>query len=158
MEKPLINKKFQLEKYPGKGGWTYAVLPGFSIKDKTPFGWLKVRGFIDDFEIKSYNLMPIKGGKLFLPVKAEIRKKIKKEAGDWVKVILYPDFSAIEIPEELLLCLKDEPIAYKNFLSYTEGEQRAFINWIYSAKREETRIERIAKTLAMVSRGLKFEL
>jgi hypothetical protein len=41
-----------------------------------------VRGTIDDFEIRKYHLMPMGNGKFFLPVKAEIRKKIKKEAGD----------------------------------------------------------------------------
>ena len=156
MEKPLVNSKYKLEKYPGKGGWTYAVIPGFINNKNIPFGWLKVKGFIDNYEIKNYNLMPLKGGKLFLPLKAEIRKKIRKEAGDWIKVTLYPDFSQLEIPGELLRCLMDEPDAYKNFISYTESEQKAFINWIYSAKKIETQIERIAHTLEKVSRGLKF--
>jgi len=26
-EKPLVNRKYLLEKYPGKGGWTYAAIP-----------------------------------------------------------------------------------------------------------------------------------
>ena len=156
VEKPLVNKKFLLEKYPGKGGWTYTIIPGFSSHRHVPFGWVRVKGFIDGFEIKNYNLMPLKGGKLFLPVKAEIRKKIRKRAGDWVKVTLFTDFSSLEIPEELLLCLMDEPAAYRNFLSYTEGQQKALIDWIYSAKKEETRIERIAKTLEKVSKAKKF--
>jgi hypothetical protein len=25
--KPLLDKKFQLEKYPGKGGWTFIRIP-----------------------------------------------------------------------------------------------------------------------------------
>jgi hypothetical protein len=27
MEKPLVNKKYKLQKFPGKGGWTYAMIP-----------------------------------------------------------------------------------------------------------------------------------
>jgi hypothetical protein len=27
MEKPLVNKEYLLEKFPGKGGWTYAAIP-----------------------------------------------------------------------------------------------------------------------------------
>jgi hypothetical protein len=27
MEKPLVNKKFLLKKFPGKGGWTFVELP-----------------------------------------------------------------------------------------------------------------------------------
>ncbi len=38
-------------------------------------------------------------GKMFLPVKAEIRKKIKKEAGDWVHVLLYTDNEPLEVPQ-----------------------------------------------------------
>lgn len=27
IESPLVNKKYLLEKYSGKGGWTYAAIP-----------------------------------------------------------------------------------------------------------------------------------
>ena len=71
------------------------LTPKFQRSGKTritPFGWVKVRGFIDEFELKQYKLMPMGAGKLFLPVNAAIRKKIKKQAGDTVKIVLYPDF------------------------------------------------------------------
>ncbi len=100
--------------------------------------------------------MPMGKGKLFLPVKASIRKSIGKKEGDYVHVMLYPDNSPVEIPEELLVCLWDEPTAHKTFLSYTPAEQKAFIEWIYSAKKEETRIERIAKTIRKLQQGQKF--
>lgn len=146
-EKPLVNKRYLLEKYPGKGGWTYVSIPEVLRDKSTPFGWVKVKGFIDTFEIKNYRLMPMGNGKLFLPVKAEIRKKINKHAGDWVKIILYADSSSLEIPEDILVCLKDEPEAYKTFLSYTEGQQKAYVDWINSAKKEETKVNRIAITI-----------
>ena len=25
--KPLVNREYLLEKFPGKGGWTYALIP-----------------------------------------------------------------------------------------------------------------------------------
>ncbi len=74
-EQPLVDDQFLLQKYPGKGGWTYTVLPESVRKKKTPFGWIQVKGFIDSFELKAYRLMPMSNGKLFLPVRAEIRKK-----------------------------------------------------------------------------------
>src|SRR5688572_1139092 len=118
--KPLVNKKFRLERFPGKGGWTYAQIPQV-IQDKTkPFGWVKVRGTIDGVEIRKCHLMPMGSGKLFLPVKAEIRKKIKKEEGDLIHVILYPDTEPLQVPAEMLLCLKDEPSALKFFKSLSE--------------------------------------
>ncbi len=59
--------------------------------------------------------MPIGNEMLGLSVRAEIRKKIKKEAGDYVHVILYLDDEPLEIPEELLVCLLGEPEAWRFF-------------------------------------------
>ena len=146
-EKPLVNKEYLLEKYPGKGGWTYARIPEVLQNKNSPFGWLKVKGRIDDYEIKNYKLMPMGNGQLFLPVKSDIRKKIGKKEGDWVKVILYPDNAPTEIPEEFLDCLKEDPIAYKTFLTYTDGQQKEFIDWVYSAKTDDTKVERIVLAL-----------
>ena len=156
METPLVNKSYLLEKYPGKGGWTFAQIPEV-LQDKTaPFGWVKVKGSIDGYAFQQYKLMPMGNGKLFLPVKAEIRKKIGKQAGDYVHVILYADDDPAEIPEDLLLCLLDQPAEHQTFLSYTEGEQKAFIDWIQSSKTEASKVERIAQTLNRLARHQKF--
>jgi hypothetical protein len=153
--KPLVNKKYKLEKFHGKGGWTFARIPDLPKNSKTPFGWVKVRGTIDDFEIKKYHLMPMGNGKFFLPVKAEIRKKIKKDEGDFVHIILFPDDEPLEIPEEMVLCLRDEPDALKFFDSLSESQRKFYISWVYSAKRQETKIDRLAKTINRLARGLK---
>jgi hypothetical protein len=155
MEQALVNKKYLLEKFAGKGGWTFARIPEI-IKDKNaPFGWVKVRGTIDGFEIRKYHLMPMGNGNLFLPVKAEIRKKIKKAEGDYVHVILYPDNEPIDIPEEFLLCLQDEPDALTFFNSLTQSEQKFYIQWVYSAKKEQTKIDRLAQTINRLLKKLK---
>jgi len=156
MDNPLVNKKYLLEKFPGKGGWTYAMIPEILQDKKAAFGWVKVKGVIDDFEIKNYKLMPVGNGKLFIPVKTQIRKIIGKEAGDYVNVILYADDSPSEIPEELLLCLLDNPIEHQTFLNYTDGQQKAFIDWIYSAKTAKTKVDRIVKTLDKLVNRQKF--
>ena len=147
MQQPLIDKAYLLEKFPGKGGWTYAVIPDILPDKHAHFGWVRVKGTVDNFELKGYHLMPMGNGKLFLPVRAEIRKKIKKQAGDWVQVILYADNTPQEVPEELLQCLKDEPAAYEKFLKCTDGEKKAFVDWIYAAKTDETKVERIVQTI-----------
>ncbi len=151
-QKPLVDKEYLLEKFPGKGGWTYAAIPEVLQDKHAWFGWVKVKGFIDHHELKNYRLMPMGNGSLFLPVKAEIRKKIGKSAGDKIHVILFPDNDPLEIPEEFLLCLKDEPAVYKIFLQYTESEQKAYIDWIYGAKKSDTRVERIVKSIEKISK------
>lgn len=50
-------------------------------------------------------------------------EKIKTQAEDKVHVILFADNDPLEIPEELLVCLQDEPAAYSFFQSFTESEQ-----------------------------------
>jgi hypothetical protein len=153
--KPLVNKKYKLEKFPGKGGWTFARIPQILQDRSKPFGWVKVRGTIDGYEIRKCHLMPMGNGKLFLPVKAEIRKKIGKKEGDYVTVVLYPDNEPLEVPEEMLLCLEDEPAAVRFFRSLSESEQNFYIQWVYSAKKEETKIDRLAQTVNRLARGLK---
>ena len=153
IEKPLVSKEYLLQKYPGKGGWTYAEIPEITPKSKTPFGWVRVKGSIDDYPINQYNLIPMGNGKLFLPVKAGIRKKIGKQHGDFVKVVLYIDDSPIEIPEEIIACFKNEPRkTYQNFINSSEGQQKAIIDWVYNAKTEDTKVNRIIKMMEKFSK------
>ena len=50
--KPLVDKKYLLEKFSGKGGWTFARIPEILQNKNAPFGWVKVRGTIDGYKIK----------------------------------------------------------------------------------------------------------
>jgi hypothetical protein len=156
MEKPLVNKNYTLQKIDGKGGWTFIVIEEIPPEKRARFGWVQVKGFIDDYELKAYKLMPMSNGNMFFPVRADIRKKIKKEAGDTAKVILYADNDPLDIPADLLECLRDEPAAHTSFFNFPETEQKQYIDWIYSAKKEETRIERIAIAINRLTRGLTY--
>jgi hypothetical protein len=156
MNKPLVNKKYKLHKYPGKGGWIYAVIDEIAPDKKAKFGWVQVSGTIDGFELKRYKLMPMGNGKLFLPVRAEIRKAIGKTEGDTIHVILYADSSTIEIPQEFLLCLEDEPAAKQFFFTLTESEQSFYIKWIVDAKQETTKTKRIAESITRLLKKEKF--
>ena len=153
----LVNFDFLLEKFPGKGGWTFAIIPEIAQNKNNPFGWVKVSGSIDNYELKNYKLMPMGNGKLFLPVKAEIRKTIKKQAGDWVKIVLIIDESPLEIPIELIDCFNNESAhLYHTFNSFTEGEQKAYIDWIYAAKTDNTKVSRIVKMMQKLEINQKF--
>lgn len=155
MKTPLVDKEYLLDKFPGKGGWTYTIIPEVPQDKHAPFGWVKVNGSIDGFEIKKYHLMPMGNGQLGLFVKAEIRKKIKKQAGDYVHVVLYLDDEPLEVPEELLLCLHDDPEALRFFNLLNEDEQHNYVNWIYSAKTDQKKVDRIAKVLDRLAEKLK---
>ena len=152
---PLIKDRFLLHKFEGKGGWTYAALPHVRPNPHAPFGWVQVRGTIDAFAIQQYKLMPMGDGQLFLPVKKEIRKAIGKKEGDWVQIELYLDDSKVEIPDELLLCLLDTPEAHAFFKTLSDSNKKYYIDWIYAAKKSETRVNRIVKTIERLEKGLK---
>lgn len=155
LEKPLVNKKYLLEKFPGKGGWTYVRIPEITKDKRAHFGMVKVRGTVDGFEIRKFHIMPMGDGGMFFPVNAGIRKAIKKQEGEMVHIILFPDLEPLEVPEEMLLCLEEEPEAMAFFNSLSESEQKFYIDWIYSAKKEETKIDRLAKAINRLLKGLK---
>ncbi|UPT72340.1 MAG: YdeI/OmpD-associated family protein [Flavobacterium sp. JAD_PAG50586_2] len=83
----------------------------------------------------------------FLAVKAEIRKAIKKEHGDTVKLVLFLDEPQMVIPADFLECLREEPKLLQLFESYPEKQKKEITDWIFSAKTEDEKITRMAKTL-----------
>jgi hypothetical protein len=75
-----------LQKVDSKGGWTYVVWPQ-SNKFFGTNGVVKIKGKVDGVPFQS-SFMAMGDGVQMLPVKADIRKTIKKEAGDTIKVEL----------------------------------------------------------------------
>jgi hypothetical protein len=152
----FIKGNFIIEKMEGKGGWSFVLLPFTFDKSKLPFGWIVVKGTIDNYPIKQFKLWPTKYGELFLPIKAEIRKKIKKSEGDTISIEIYPDNSSYEIPEEFLFCLQDSPPALTYFNSISETSKKQYIDWIYAAKSNGTRIERMSKAIEKLALKKKY--
>lgn len=76
----------ELEQSPAKAGWTYLVWPG-SAEFFGTRGLVKVTATIDGVAVRT-SFMALGDGRHKLPVTAEVRRTIGKQAGDRVTVVL----------------------------------------------------------------------
>jgi hypothetical protein len=141
-----------------KTGWTYIDIP-FDIAEKIKPGHrqtYRVKGKLDNYEIKQVAILPMGDGGFIMPVNADMRKGIGKRKGAIVNVQLEEDTSPVKPPADLIECLADEPGALNFYNHLTKGHQNYFTKWIESAKTESTKTKRIAQTINGLSKHQDF--
>lgn len=87
----------------------------------------------------------------------EIREKISKTFGDEVTVTVEPDTEprVVKIPPELAKAFQKEKAAEAYFNSLAFSHKREYVNYIMEAKKAETRLNRVAKTIEALKKGKK---
>src|SRR5689334_7476633 len=135
------------------GGGAYVEVP-FDVEQAFGSKRPRVKVLIEGIPYRS-TLMRMGSEHHILGVLKNIRVQIGKTFGDEVTVTIEPDAEPrlIEIPTDLMKELKKdkEAKAFFDKLSYTH--QKEYVRWVEEAKREETRQNRIAKTIEMLKKG-----
>jgi uncharacterized protein YdeI (YjbR/CyaY-like superfamily) len=160
-ETPIIQQQLLIEKRIAQSGfamsnWTYVVIPDFPSALKNDGPRAKVKGWLDDYEFRQVKLLPMADNAMMLPINAKMRKKINKNAGDWVLVALYADDSIFEVPNDILVCLMESPRAMNFFNTLSESNQKYYIDWIESTANMDTKAERILTTIERLEQGIRF--
>jgi hypothetical protein len=133
-----------------KTGWRYIEVSADIAQQLKPGNKksFRVKGKLDNYEISGFALMPMGEGKFIMPIKLEIRKAIRKEAGAMLSVSLEEDVDyKVEVPEDLQECFEFDPEALAQFNTLPRSHRDYFIKWIESAKTNETRNKRIINTV-----------
>jgi hypothetical protein len=87
-----------------------------------------------------------------LGIRKEIREQVGKTFGDAVTIMVEPDTEprVIEVPAVLMKELKKDKEAKALFEKLAYTHQKEYVDWITEAKKEETRQNRILKTIEML--------
>jgi bacteriocin resistance YdeI/OmpD-like protein/uncharacterized protein DUF1905 len=135
------------------GGGAFVEVP-FDVEEAFGSKRPRVKALIGGISYRS-TLMRMGTECHILGILKEIREQIGKTFGDEVTVMIERDTEPrlIEVPEDLMKELKKNKEARVFFdkLSYTH--QKEYVRWVEEAKREETRQNRIVKTIEMLKKG-----
>lgn len=92
-----------------------------------------------------------------LGITKEVRNKIGKQAGDTVHVVIKKDDKPriIEIPDDFMKLLRENENAKNFFDTLSYSNRKEYVEWITSAKKEETRIRRTEASINMLLNRVK---
>lgn len=95
------------------------------------------------------------GGMTMIPLSAEHRAGAGVAGGDEVDVDVEHDTAPrnVEVPDDLRAALDASPAARRTFDGISNSNKKWHVSQVTSAKTEETRQRRIAKSVAMLEEG-----
>lgn len=154
--------------FPKKASGLRGITPDEAIDEALCFGWIdSVPNKVDDSRFKvlfsprnpksnwsRVNKTRIarleKEGRIAKPGYDMIR--IAKEAGTWTAL---DDVENLVIPDDLETELKTCKDAFSNFEAFPRSAKRGILEWIFNAKREETRKKRIKETARLAEDNIR---
>jgi uncharacterized protein YdeI (YjbR/CyaY-like superfamily) len=142
---------------------------GEAVEEALCFGWIdgKVRKVNDDYYIQRFT--PRRSGSRWSKYNVERVNRLIETGQmkpEGLKVyeeamkkpeLIYENRTDgnPETPADLINALKDDPQAYANFFKFPPSSRRMYIEWLNSAKREETRLRRIEKIVSHSAKNIR---
>jgi hypothetical protein len=116
---------------------------------KNPLVTVTLNGFTYPSKIASM------GGKLLIPVSAEIRQKanVKGNETHEVELVLDDKPRIIEPPADLQAALDADPVAKASWDKLAPSHKKAHVTAIEGAKAPETRLRRVQKAIETLTAG-----
>jgi hypothetical protein len=148
----------QFDQQGEKTGWSYISIPKDIAQQIKPGikKSFRVKGRLDSHPISKTALLPMGDGNFILPLNAVIRKVIHKNKGAMLKVQLQEDKEQPSICPELLECLEDSPMAFKQFNNLPGSHKLYYSKWIESAKTIQTKSKRIALAISAMEKKMTY--
>jgi hypothetical protein len=147
--------KFKAKIEEGRGGGAFVFFPYDVEKEFGTKARVPVKASFDGVSDTS-SLIKYGYPQHILGVPKAIRDQIGKQPGSTIEVVLWKDEAErkVEMPPDFQKILKDEGLLpFFEKLSYTH--QKEYCRWISEAKKEETRLRRLAKATEMLKKAVK---
>jgi uncharacterized protein YdeI (YjbR/CyaY-like superfamily) len=139
-----------------------------AVEEALSFGWIDSKAKILDEERYMQLFTPRKPGSNWSRSNKErVKRLIKnglmqpaglekidasKKNGSWT---FMDDIEDLVIPEDLKNILEQNKAAYENFEGFSDSVKKQVLYWIASAKRKDTRLRRIKKTVELAAKNKK---
>jgi len=152
----------EVRKFKGKsisigpgGAWTMMRIPFDVEKEWGSRARVSVQMKINGAEFRTSIFPDGEGGHRIMINKA--MQQAGAAPGKTIQVEMAQDSAprALIVPPELKKALAKNSKAGAAFEAFASSHRRAYVDWITQAKREETRVARIAKAVEMIAAGKK---
>ena len=129
-------------------GWTFVTMPKKASQQLPARARVPIEGTINGFPFRS-SAFPDGEGSHNIQINTIMREGANASVGKTAKFVIQPatDAVKVEILDDLQLALKESAHAASQWQAITPKAQAEWTTWITSAKKEETRSARVAKTI-----------
>lgn len=133
-----------------------AIIFPYDLKETFGKKSVKVKITYDGIEYRGL-LKSMGGDCVWCLIRKDIKEKLGKEIGDLVKVTVQEDTEEriVEVPADFQEAMDAHPTMKENFEKFSYTCKKEYVKWVEEAKRPETRLTRIQKSIEMISAGKK---